>query len=820
MPYSNVVPVNISNEVKKSFLNYAMSVIISRAIPDVRDGLKPVQRRILYSMYEQGMTELQPHKKSARVIGDVIGRYHPHGDSTVYDALVRMAQPFTYLHPLINGQGNFGSIDGDKAAAMRYTEVKLTNIAAELLRDIHKGTVEFNKNYDNSELEPTVLPARFPNLLVNGATGIAVGMMTSIPPHNLAEIVDATCLLIDEGPDNVTINELLSLVKGPDFPTSGTIVGTDGIIKAYKTGNASITIRARCLIEGITNNKYRIVITELPYMVNKARLIEKIADQVMERKLEGISDLRDESDRNGIRIVLDLKKNVVPEILLNQLYKQTDLQTSLTVNMLVLVDGVPKQVNLKEAILYYINHQKYVTRERTKFELKHAEERLHLVEGYAIVANYLNEVITIIRESNDIEEANKNLMDRFQLTTTQANSILEMRLQQLTKLEIHKVNVELGKLREQIRHYLLILDDETKLNELIKQDLISMKKKYGVKRKTEIINLGYSVSDEDLIPNDQVCVFLTEKGYIKTMLTEEFPSQRRGGRGTKNIEVNDGDQLKYFFNAFNHDDLLVLTNKGKLYRKKVYQLPLHGKNSKGIPIINFFQMEQGEKVTALLTYNGSYEDNESLLCFVTKNGLMKRTPVSRFVKIRQNGIIAISLHEDDEAIGLCITNSNKEILVATQNGNCIRFHERDVRVMERTASGVKAIDVQGDDGVIGLGTIDSDDQEVVVVTEKGYGKRTSVFEYRTQIRGGKGILTFNVDKEKTGPLIGMKIIDPLPTNIILVSNVGTVISMEGTDIALMGRVTKGVQMMRIYEDERVTAIERIIKEGVSDIEAL
>lgn len=794
--------VSISQEMKSSFIDYAMSVIVSRALPDVRDGLKPVHRRILYAMNQLGMTSDKPHKKSARIVGEVIGKYHPHGDAAVYETMVRMAQDFSYRYTLVDGHGNFGSIDGDSAAAMRYTEARMSKISTELLRDINKNTIDFGDNYDGSEKEPLVMPARFPNLLVNGTSGIAVGMATNIPPHQLGEVIDGVIKIIDE--PETEIDELMKIIKGPDFPTGGSILGHEGIKKAYHTGKGVITIRAKANIEDMNNGKSRIVIDEIPYQVNKARLIEKIAELVRDKKLDGITDLRDESDRTGLRIVIELRRDVNPNVILNNLYKLTSLQTTFGINMLALVDGQPKILNLKEILVNYLNHQRVIIRRRTEFELKKAEERAHILEGLRIALDHLDEVIALIRASETAEEAKNGLINKFNLSEIQAQAILDMRLQRLTGLEREKIENEYKELINKINELKAILADEQKILAIIKDELNEIKAKFNDERRTKITFNYEALEDEDLIPEEEVVIMLTNHGYIKRLPISTYKSQKRGGKGVTGMGTKEDDFVRHIFITNSHNYIMFFTNKGKVYRLKAYEIPELGRSAKGTPIINLIQIEKGEWINAVFPTRDTNSDN--FLFFATAQGIVKKSLLSDYDNIRKGGIIAINLKEDDELIGVKLTDGNQDIFLGTKYGQSIRFSEKDVRTMGRGTTGVKGINLAKNDLVIGMDIV-TDEQDILIVTVNGYGKRTPSTEYRSQTRGGKGIKTLNVTK-KTGHIIGLAIVTN-QEDLIIVTASAMVIRLQIDNISIMGRYTQGVRLIKIKDDDEVTTVTRI-----------
>ncbi|MFJ8259135.1 DNA gyrase subunit A [Peribacillus asahii] len=794
---SNVKEINISTEMRTSFLDYAMSVIVSRALPDVRDGLKPVHRRILYAMNDLGITADKPYKKSARIVGDVIGKYHPHGDSAVYETMVRMAQPFNYRHMLVDGHGNFGSVDGDQAAAMRYTEARMSKISMELVRDLNKDTIDYQDNYDGSEREPAVMPARFPNLLVNGSSGIAVGMATNIPPHQLGEVIDGV-LALSKNPD-ITIQELMEYIPGPDFPTAGYILGRSGIRKAYETGRGSIVQRAKVDIEVKPNGKQMILVTEIPYQVNKARLIEKIADLAREKRIEGITDLRDESDRNGMRIVMEVRKDVNTSVLLNNLYKHTSMQTTFGINLLALVDGQPKVLNLKQCLYYYLEHQKVVIRRRTEFELRKAEARAHILAGLRIALDHLDEVIALIRSSKTTDIAREGLMEKFSLSEKQAQAILDMRLQRLTGLEREKIEEEYQAIMALIAELKAILADEEKVLEIIREELLEIKERFNDTRRTEILLSGFeSLEDEDLIPEETIIVTLTHNGYIKRLPASTYRSQKRGGRGIQGMGTNEDDFVEHLLTTSTHDTLLFFTNKGKVYRAKGYEIPEYGRTAKGLPLINLIEVEKGETVNAIIPVEEFVDD--WFLFFTTKYGISKRTPLSSFAHIRNNGLIALGLREDDELISVRMTDGNKQVIIGTKTGMMIRFPESDVRTMGRTAAGVKGISLRAEDEVVGMEILE-EQEEILIVTKNGYGKRTAEEEYRIQSRGGIGIKTCNVT-EKNGELVSIKTVVPgAEEDLMLITAAGVLIRMAVEDISKTGRSTQGVKLIRLEEAE-------------------
>ncbi|MCZ0702207.1 DNA gyrase subunit A [Natronobacillus azotifigens] len=799
-----VQEINIGKEMRTSFLDYAMSVIVARALPDVRDGLKPVHRRILYAMNDLGMHADKAYKKSARIVGDVIGKYHPHGDSAVYEAMVRMAQDFSYRYMLVNGHGNFGSVDGDPAAAMRYTEAKMSKISMELLRDINKNTIDYADNYDGSEREPVVLPARFPNLLVNGASGIAVGMATNIPPHQLGETIDAV-LAVSENPE-ITIDELMeNHIFGPDFPTGAMILGRSGIRKAFETGKGSVTIRAKAEIEEQANGKSRIIVSELPYQVNKAKLVEKIAELARDKKIEGITDLRDESDRNGMRMVIELRRDANPNVLLNNLYKQTSLQTSFGINMLALVDGQPKVLNLKQALEYYLEHQKEIIRRRTKYELEKAEARAHILEGLRIALDHIDEIIALIRQSETADIARTGLIEKYDLSEKQAQAILDMRLQRLTGLEREKIEQEYNELLTLISELKAILADEEKVLEIIREELLEIKERFNDTRRTEIVSGGIDFfEDEDLIPEEDIVITLTHQGYIKRLPSSTYRTQRRGGRGVQGMDTNEDDFVEHLVSTSTHDTVLFFSNKGKVYRLKGYEIPEFSRTAKGLPIINLLEIEKGEWINAVITVHEFEKD--SYLFFTTKYGVSKRTPLVQFANIRKGGLIALNLREEDELISVRLTDGQKHIMIGTRNGSLIRFEEEQIRSMGRTAAGVKGISLRENDEVVSMEIIE-DGYHILNVTENGYGKQTHESEYRITNRGGKGVSTCNIT-EKTGKVVAIKTVTG-DEDIMIITASGVLIRMPVEGISKTGRNTQGVRLIRIQEEEKVATVARI-----------
>lgn len=804
-----IIPIRIEDEMKKSYIDYAMSVIIGRALPDVRDGLKPVHRRILYSMHESGMGQDKPHKKSARVVGDVLGRYHPHGDSAVYDAMVRLAQDFSTRYLLIDGHGNFGSVDGDSAAAMRYTEVRMSKIAVEMLKDIEKETVDFSSNYDDSLEEPSVLPARIPNLLINGSSGIAVGMATNIPPHNLVEVINGVINLIDN-PD-ISIKELMTTVKGPDYPTGGVIMGTDGIRQVYETGRGSIVTRAQSRIEKLNNGKTRIVVTELPYQVNKAKLIEKIAELVRDKKIDGITDLRDESDRTGMRMIIDLRRDVNPQIILNQLYKKTQLQDSFGVIMLALVGGEPKVLNLKEVLFHYLEHQKDVIVRRTRYDLKKAEERLHIVEGLKIAIDHIDEVIRIIRQSKDIETSKNNLMERFGLTEKQAQAIVDMRLGKLSGLEREKLEEEYKELISRIAHYRNVLSDEKLVLQIIKEEISAIRDKYGDVRRTQITFMADSLEAEDLIAEEDVVIAITHNGYIKRQPITTYRSQKRGGRGVSAITTKEEDFVEHLFITTTHNYLLFFTKKGKVYRLKVYEIPEASRQSKGTAIVNLLSLSGEDTITAVIPVR-EFVDGYYLVT-ATKEGVVKKTSLTEYDSSRRDGLIALTLDEGDELVGVKLTSGEDDIIIATQKGLVIRFSETDVRSMGRTARGVRGIGLESNNRVVGMETA-KPEASVLLVTESGFSKRTRLAEFRTQHRGGKGVIGMKITP-RNGLVVGILIVTE-GDEVMIITQEGIMIRMSVDGISIMGRSTQGVMTMRLSENDKVVALARVVHRDDED----
>lgn len=810
--HRNVQEINISQEMRTSFLDYSMSVIVSRALPDVRDGMKPVHRRIIYAMNDLGMTPDKAYKKSARIVGEVIGKYHPHGDSAVYDTMVRMAQDFSYRHMLVDGHGNFGSVDGDQAAAMRYTEARLSRISMELVRDLNKDTVDFRDNYDGSEREPAVFPARFPNLLVNGTSGIAVGMATNIPPHNLGETIDAVLALSKD--EEITIEELMEYLPGPDFPTAGIIIGRSGIRKAYETGRGSITMRAKVDIEEHANGKSTIIVTELPYQVNKARLVEKIAELVRDKRIDGITDLRDESSREGMRIVMEIRRDANANVILNNLYKFTALQTTFGVNTLALVDGQPRILNIKQCLEHYLTHQVEVIERRTAFELKKAEARAHILEGLRIALDNLDAVINLIRNSKTTEIAREGLMTQFNLSEKQAQAILDMRLQRLTGLEREKIENEYSELLALIAELKAILADEEKVLEIIREELTEIKERYSNERRTEIVAGGIGFfEDEDLIPEENIVITLTHHGYIKRLPASTYRTQRRGGRGIQGMGTNEDDFVEQLVSCSTHDTILFFTNRGKVYRLKGYEIPEFSRTAKGIPIINLLQVENDEWINAVIAVE-EY-DKEAYLIFTTKFGIAKRTSLSMFANIRRGGLIAVHLRDEDELISVRLSNGKKDIMIATKNGYLIRFEEEQIRPMGRTAAGVKGISLRDDDEVVSMEIIEPG-ANILHVTENGYGKQTPEEEYRRINRGGKGVLTCRIT-DKTGKVVKVKTVTG-EEDLMLITIAGVLIRIPVEEISETGRNAMGVRLIRLQDKEQVATVAKIDDEEDLEIE--
>lgn len=801
----NIIQHEIHDEMRDSYIDYAMSVIVGRALPDVRDGMKPVHRRILYGMSQLGVTPEKPYKKSARIVGEVMGKYHPHGDSSIYDAMVRMAQDFSMRCPLVDGHGNFGSIDGDGAAAQRYTEARMSYFALQMLRDIEKETVDFVPNFDGEEKEPVVLPSRYPNLLVNGSNGIAVGMATSIPPHNLTEIIDATVRIIDE--PECTVDDLIKIVQGPDFPTGAQILGKSGIRDAYRTGTGKIKVRAVCEIEETSRGKTRIIVSEIPYTVNKARLIEKIADLIKDKKIDGISDIRDESNREGMRIVIELKRDANPQITLNQLYKHTQMQDNFSCIMIALVDGQPKLLNLYEMLSEYIKFQKEVVTRRTEFDLKKAEARAHILEGLRIALDNIDEIIKIIRSSYN--DAKEKLMERFGLSEIQAQAILDMRLARLQGLEREKLEKEYSELMDRIAYFKAILSDESMLMGVIKAELLEVRDKWGDERRTKLSPDASDFEDEDLIEEEKVAVTLTHLGYIKRVPTDTYKAQRRGGKGIMGITTRENDFVKDLIMTSTHDYLMFFTNTGKAHKLKAFEVPEASRTARGTPAVNFLSLLQKERITALIPVKEFLE--EKYLIAVTKQGSIKKTPLSEYDTNRTSGIIAIKLKDDDRLIDVKQTTGNNSVIIVTKKGKCICFSEKDVRAMGRVAGGVRAIKLDKDDEVVSMSLVDPD-QELLVVTENGYGKRTPVKEYKVQVRGGKGLLTYDKSKfKKTGSLIGAMVVDK-DDEILLINSDGIIIRIRANEISELGRATQGVKIMKVGDETKIVSMAKVIKE--------
>lgn len=802
--YDKLEQVDISREMRTSFLDYSMSVIVQRALPDVRDGLKPVHRRILHSMNTLGITASVAHKKSARIVGEVIGKYHPHGDTAVYDAMVRMAQDFSYRYPLVDGHGNFGSMDGDGAAAMRYTEARMSKIAMEMMKDIQKDTVDFEDNYDGEEKEPVVLPARFPNLLVNGSVGIAVGMATNIPPHNLGETIDATLAIMDD-PD-ITITDLMeNYIPGPDFPTGGIILGRAGIRQAYETGRGSIILRSKVRIEEMENGKKRIIVYEIPYQVNKATMIEKIASLVREKVIDGITYLNDESNREGVRIVIELRKDVQEYVILNQLYRLTPLQTSFGINMLSLVNGAPKQMGIKETLQHYVDHQIEVTTRRTRFDLKKAEDRAHILEGFRIALDHIDAIIALIRASRNDEEAINGMMARFALTEIQAKAILQMQLRRLTGLERDKIETEYNELLVTIADLKDILSNESRIHEIIRNELNEVKEKYGDPRRTEISDEGMEMDDEDLIPVEDIVITMSTSGYIKRAPVDTYKTQHRGGRGVKGMSLNEDDVIETLVTMSTHDHLLMFTNLGRVYRLKGYNIPNASRTSKGLPVVNLLSLEKEEHVTAMVPMKE--ESPAQYLFFVTQKGIVKRVKVEDFDFIPRKGKIAIQLREDDELINVKPTSGEDEILIAGSNGKVIRFEEDEVRPMGRTASGVRGFNTDGGT-VVGV-AVSHEGKYLLSVSENGYGKRSEIDEYRKTNRGSKGVKTINVTT-KTGSLVAVRAVNG-DEDAMIVTDKGIIIRIALDHVGVYGRNTQGVKLINVADDEMVTKVAVVAK---------
>ena len=805
MIQDKLIPVNLEHEMKKSFISYAMAVIMDRALPDVRDGLKPVHRRILYDMAELGMTPDKPYRKSARVVGDVLGKFHPHGDSSVYDAMVRLAQPFNIRYPLVDGQGNFGSVDGDGAAAMRYTEARMQKLTLHLLDGIDKDTVDFYPNFDETLMQPTVLPSRFPNLLVNGSNGIAVGMATNIPPHNLREVIDGVICMIDN-PD-CSIDDLMQYIKGPDFPTGGMILGRRGIREAYFTGHGRIDVRAKHVIEPMENGRHRIVVTEIPYMVNKAKLVEKIAELVHTKRVEGISDIRDESDRQGMRIVIELKRDVYPQVVLNTLYKHTSLQETFGANMLALVDGKPRVLNLREMVYYYLEHQKDVVTRRTKFDLDKARARAHILEGLLKALDHIDEIVALIRSSKDTNVAKAALMERFEFSDKQAQAILDMRLARLTGLERDRLQAEYDELEVTIQRLSAILADEKLLMGVIKEEISVIRNKYGDDRRTELTTIEGEIDVEDLIQEEDMVVTLTNAGYVKRVSKSVYKAQNRGGRGVSGMTTKDEDYAVQMRVVGTHDEIMFFTNLGRVYMLKCYQIPEAGRQARGTAIVNLLQIAGNEKVTCMVPVPGA--TGEHNLVMATRQGMIKKTPYSEFANLRKSGLIAIILKEDDELIGVELSSGEDELLLGSRKGMCIRFDEKHIREMGRASMGVRSMKLDEDDEIIDMAVIEPDSQ-VLAITTLGYGKRTSPDEYREQGRGGKGIRAMNLT-EKTGDMAALLLVHE-DEDMLLITDDGTIIRSPVSGVKLCGRYTQGVRLMKLQEGRCVVGVARAEKD--------
>lgn len=801
---SKIITHEMSEEMKTSYIDYAMSVIVGRALPDVRDGLKPVNRRILYGLSALGITPDKPHKKSARIVGEVMGKYHPHGDSSIYDAMVKMAQVFSTRYPLVDGHGNFGSVDGDGAAASRYTEARMSPFSLQMVRDIGKETVDFADNYDGEEQEPVVLPSRVPNLLINGSNGIAVGMATSIPPHNLGETIDACVKMIDD--DECTVDDLIKIIKAPDFPTGAQIIGKEGAREAYRTGTGKVLVRSECEIEEGSRGRTRIVVSSIPYQVNKARLIESMAALVKDKKIEGISNIQDESARGNLRIVIDLKKDVNPNVILNRLYKHTQLQTSYSMIMLALVNGEPKILNLYQILEEYLKHQKEVVTRRTRFDLRKAEERAHILEGYVIALDNIDEVIKIIRSAYN--DAKEKLMIRFSLSEAQAQAILDMRLARLQGLEREKIEEELAELRKRIAYFKELLADEKKLMGVIKDELLEIKKKYGDKRRTKLVNGDGELDEEALIDEEDVAITLTHMGYIKRVPENTYKAQRRGGKGILGLTTRDSDFVKDLIITSTHDDLLFFTDMGKVYKMKGYEVPEASRTAKGTPVINFLNLNSGEKVSAVIPVKEFSQDN--YLVMITRSGTIKKTPMSEFDSIRKNGLIAINLKDGDKLISVSQSNGDENIYVITKLGKAIAFNENDVRSMGRNAAGVRAINLDYGDEVVSMELDIDGTREMLVVSENGFGKRTSLDEYRLQTRGGKGIATYDKSKfSKTGTLVGGMLVRD-ENEVMLINSNGVIIRIRAEEISKSGRTTQGVKIMKVEEDSHIVSLAKVV----------
>jgi len=812
MEENRIIPINIESEMKKSYLEYAMSVIVSRALPDVRDGLKPVHRRILYAMHELNLSSDKPHRKSARIVGDVLGKYHPHGDSAVYDAMVRLAQDFSSRYMMVDGHGNFGSVDGDSAAAMRYTEARMAKITAEMLRDIEKETVDYRDNFDETLKEPSVLPSRFPNLLVNGTNGIAVGMATSIPPHNLREVIDGCIELIDD--PEATIDMLMQHIQGPDFPTGAIVNGMEPIREAYRTGRGKVRVRAQAEIEEMSNGKHRIIVTEIPYQVNKARLIEKIADLVRDKRIEGITDLRDESDRDGMRIVIELRRDVNANIVLNNLYKHTQMEDTFSIIMLALVHNEPKVLNLKQMLQHYLRHQQDIVIRRTKFDLRKAEERAHILEGLRIAMDHIDEIVALIRASKDRSEARERLMERFGLSDIQAKAIVDMRLGQLTGLEREKIEAEYAELQEKIKYYKEILGSEELVYQIIKEELIAIRDKFGDDRRTKLQPSADDILLADMIEEKTVVVTLTHFGYIKRIPEDTYRAQRRGGKGMKALTTRDEDFVENILITSSHAELLFFTNTGRVYSKQAFYIPEATRTAKGTAVVNLLELDAGERITNILAVNDP--DDTAGLIFATKKGIVKKTPLTSFTNIRRNGLRAVNLRDDDELIDVKMTTGSSEVILATAMGKAIRFDEEQVREMGRTATGVKGIHLDAEDDLVSMNIIDDPDQALLVLSELGYGKRTLLNQYKQQNRGGKGLITYKVT-EKTGRLVGAKLVNE-EEDLMVISQEGIVIRLSCKEVSLIGRSTQGVRIMHVSEEDHVVSIAKVAFDGTEDDE--
>jgi DNA gyrase subunit A len=804
-PLGKVVPIDINDEMRQSYLDYAMSVIVGRALPDVRDGLKPVHRRILYAMYQLGMTPDKPHRKSAHIVGQVMAKFHPHGDSAIYDALVRLAQDFSCRYPLVDGHGNFGSVDGDSAAAMRYTEARMAKITMELLADIEKNTVDFIPNYDGSDQEPVVLPSKIPNLLVNGSSGIAVGMATNIPPHNLGEVIDGILYLIEN--PGAGIEELMRFIKGPDFPTAGKIMGRHGIREAYFNGRGSIKVRANTDVEKIGSGKSAIIVNELPYMVNKARLVEKIAELVKEKKIDGITDLRDESDRRGMRVVIELRRDVSPEIILNQLYKHTQMQETFGVIMLALVDGAPRVLNLREMLYYYLDHQKEVITRRTRFDLAKAEDRAHIVEGLLIALDHIDEVINTIRSSRTVEIARKSLMEKFSLSERQAEAIVEMRLRSLTGLEREKLDKEYADLMDRIAYLRSVLENEWMVYDIIKKELTEIRQKFADPRRTVISEEEFNLDLEDLIQEEEMVITITNQGYIKRIALDTYKSQRRGGRGIAAMGTKEEDFVRHLFITSTHHYFLFFTNRGKVYRLKVHEIPEGGRTAKGTAIVNLIQIESDERINAVIPVKEFVQD--VYLFMATRRGIVKKSPLVQYNSSRRDGIIGITLDEGDELVEVMLTDGSQDLILGTRNGLAIHFSEADVTPYSRTARGVRGIRLRAKDEVVSMDTL-RPETDVLVVTANGFGKRTRAEEYKQQARGGKGIINIKTT-ERNGEVVSLQVVRP-EEEVMMISREGIIIRIQAKDVSIMGRATQGVTLMRLGPGDKLVAVAKVNSE--------